>query len=190
MVDALIKFDFLNTNFIVTDPIRMHPKGLDFNRMQFRDNEGHTGTVDGYLRYNHFKNIQYYMDVQVNNMLLMNTNETSDIPFYGTVYGTGNALLSGNAQTGLNANVAMTTNRNTIFNYNIGSAAVATSTQFITFNDKTPRSSRDSIQITTYFEDIQKNEVRHETQTDIRLNLLIDATPDATMRIKIGRAHV
>ena len=183
MADASMKFDFLNTNFIVSDSIRLHPTGINFNQMKFSDNEGHTGTVNGYLRYNHFKNIQYHLDVQVNNMLLMNTNETSDIPFYGTVYGTGNALLSGNAQTGLNANVAMTTNRNTVFNYNIGSAAVATSTQFITFNDKTPRRSQDSIQITTYFEDIQNDEIRHESHADIRLNLLIDATPDATMRI-------
>ena len=183
MADASMKFDFLNTNFIVSDSIRLHPTGLDFTQMKFTDPEGHAGTVNGYLRYNHFKNIQYQLDVQVANMLLMNTNESSDLPFYGTVYGTGNALLSGNAQTGLNANVAMTTNRNTVFNYNIGSAAVATSTQFITFNDKTPRRSQDSIQITTYFEDIQNNEIAHETQADIRLNLLIDATPEATMRI-------
>ena len=157
-------------------------RSIDFNRIKISDLEGQNGTVDGYLRYNHFKDIQYRLDVQVNNMLLMNTNETSDIPFYGTVYGTGNALLTGNAQTGLNANVAMTTNRNTVFNYSIATAAVATSTQFITFNDKTPRRSQDSIQITTYFDEIQEQE-NHHSAPDIRLNLLIDATPDATMKI-------
>ena len=182
MTNASMKIDILNTTFVVNDSIRMHSGGIDFNKVKISDLEGHTGTVNGYLKYNYFKNIQYYLDVQVNNMLLMNTNETADIPFYGTVYATGNALLSGNAQSGLNANVAMTTNKNTEFNYSIATAAVATSTQFITFKDKTPRRSQDSIQITTYFDEIQKEE-SYQTTTDIRLNLLIDATPDATMKI-------
>ena len=116
MTNASMKIDSLNTTFIVNDSIRLHPGGIDFNRIKISDLEGQNGTVDGYLRYNHFKDIQYRLDVQVNNMLLMNTNETYDIPFYGTVYGTRNALLTGNAQTGRNANVAMTTNRNHVFN--------------------------------------------------------------------------
>ena len=183
MANALMKFGFLNTSFIANDSIRLHPKGIDFNRVKLLDPEGNSGTVDGYLRYNHFKDIQYRLDVQANNMLLMNTHETPDLPFYGTVYGTGNALLSGNAQSGLNANIAMTTNKNTVFNYNMASAAVATSSQFITFNDKTPTRSQDTIQITTYYKEIDEYENKQEGQTDIRLNLLIDATPDATMRI-------
>lgn len=183
MTNATLKFDFLNTTFAVNDTISLHPIGIDFNKVKIGDTEGHSGIINGNLRYNHFKDIQYHLDIQVNNMLLMNTHETPDLPFYGTVYGTGNALLTGNAQSGLNANVAITTNRNTIFNYTIGAAAVATSNQFIAFIDKTPRRQQDSIQITTYFDEIQNKEIDNNSVTDIRLNLLIDATPDATMRI-------
>ena len=183
MTNAAMKFDFLNTSFTVSDSIRMQPAGIDFNRVKIGDLEGNSGMVNGYLRYDHFKDIQYRLDIQVNNMLLMNTSETPEMPFYGTVYGTGNALLTGNAQSGLNANVAMTTNRNTTFNYTIGAAMLATNNQFISFIDKTPRRAQDSIQITTYYDEIQEEEVQHNTIPDIRLNLLIEATPDATMRI-------
>ena len=71
----------------------------------------------------------------------MNTQESPDFPFYGTVYATGNALLTGNAQDGLDANIAMTTNRNTNFTYSTGTVASATNNQFIKFVDKTPRRS-------------------------------------------------
>lgn len=116
----------------------------------------------------------------------MNTKESPDMPFYGTVYGTGNVLLSGNAVQGLEVNAAMTTNRNTIFTYINGSVASATSNQFIKFVDKTPRRTiQDSVQIISYYDQIQQKRQAEteEQETDIRLNILVDATPDATMRI-------
>lgn len=180
--DASMKFEFLNTGFLVKDTIRLQPKGLDFIDLDIYDFEGHTGNLNGYLRYDHFKDIQYRLDIQVNNMLLMNTHETPGMPFYGTVYGTGNASLSGNAQSGLMANVGMTTNRNTVFNYSIGTASTATSTQFIKFNDKSPRRIQDTLQIITDFNEVEMDE-EATPPADIRLNLLIDATPDATMKI-------
>ncbi len=80
------------------------------------------------------------------------------MPFYGTVYGTGNVMLSGNAAQGLEVNAAMTTNRNTTFTYINGSVASATSNQFIKFVDKTPRRTiQDSVQIISYYDQIQQN---------------------------------
>lgn len=146
--------------------------------------EGHQGKLNGYLHYEHFKNIKYQFDIQVNNMLVMNTQESPDFPFYGTVYATGNALLTGNAQDGLDANIAMTTNRNTNFTYSTGTVASATNNQFIKFVDKTPRRSiQDSVQLVSFYEQVQQKIEKKESQTDIRLNILVDATPDATMKI-------
>ena len=78
----------------------------------------------------------------------------------------------------------MTTNRNTTFTYINGSVASATSNQFIKFVDKTPRRTiQDSVQVISYYEQIQqKRQEEEEQKTDIRLNILVDATPDATMR--------
>ena len=186
MTDASMHFDILNTRFAVNDTIHLSPNGLDFKKIHIADMEGHTGTLDGYLRYEHFKNMNYRFEVQANNMLVMNTKEITSMPFYGTVYGTGNAMLTGNAVQGLDVNVAMTTNRNTTFTYINGSVASAASNQFIKFVDKTPRRMlHDSIQFVSYYEEMQqkKQVVEEEHQTDIRLNILVDATPDATMRI-------
>ena len=186
MTDASMKFDILNTYFAVKDTIRLAPTGLTFNNIYISDMEGHSGRMNGYLHFQHFKNLNYRFEIQADNMLVMNTKESTDIPFYGTVYGTGNALLAGNAVQGLDVNVAMTTNRNTTFTYINGSVASATSNQFIKFVDKTPRRTiQDSVQVISYYEQLQqkRQEAEEEQKTDIHLNILVDATPDATMKI-------
>ena len=185
MTDASMNFDILNTHFAIKDTILLAPTGLTFNNIHISDMEGHSGRMNGYLHFQHFKNLNYRFEIQANNMLVMNTKESTDMPFYGTVYGTGNALLTGNAIQGLDVNVAMTTNRNSIFTYINGSVASATSNQFIKFVDKTPRTIQDSIQIISYYEQLQqkRQEAEEEQKTDIRLNILVDATPDATMKI-------
>ena len=186
MTDASMNFDILNTHFAIKDTILLAPTGLTFNNIHISDMEGHSRRMNGYLHFQHFKNLNYRFEIQANNMLVMNTKESTDMPFYGTVYGTGNALLTGNAIQGLDVNVAMTTNRNSIFTYINGSVASATSNQFIKFVDKTPRRTiQDSIQIISYYEQLQqkRQEAEEEQKTDIRLNILVDATPDATMKI-------
>lgn len=180
MTDASMNFDILNTHFAIKDTILLAPTGLTFNNIHISDMEGHSGRMNGYLHFQHFKNLNYRFEIQANNMLVMNTKESTDMPFYGTVYGTGNAIQ------GLDVNVAMTTNRNSIFTYINGSVASATSNQFIKFVDKTPRRTiQDSIQIISYYEQLQqkRQEAEEEQKTDIRLNILVDATPDATMKI-------
>lgn len=191
MTDASMKFDILNTWFAVKDTIHLAPTGLTFKHIRIGDMEGHSGAMNGYLHFQHFKNMNYRFEIQTHNMLLMNTKEGSDIPFYGTVYGTGNAVLTGNPTQGLDINVAMTTNRNTNFTYMNGNAASATNNQFIKFVDKTPRRTiQDSIQLISYYEQLQQKHqaVEEERKTDIRLNILVDATPDATIRIMMDPA--
>ncbi len=181
LADAYMKFDILNTSFNVRDSIHLRPKEIQFRDCSLYDAEGHTGKINGYLRHTHFKNLNYRFLIDVNNMLVYNTKETPEMPFYGTVYGTGNALLNGGA-TGLNVDVAMSTNRNTNFVYMLNSMASATSNQFINFVDKTPkREIRDSLYVHNGFleDDLKEN----GAPIDIRLNLQVDATPEGTMKI-------
>ncbi|MBR8708565.1 hypothetical protein IX321_001382 [Bacteroides pyogenes] len=185
MTNASMKFDILNTRFAINDTIHLAPTGLTFKNMRIADVEGHQGTMNGYLRFQHFKDLSYRFEIQTNNMLVMNTKESPDMPFYGTIYGTGNAMLTGNAAQGLDVNVAMTTDRNTSFTYINGNVASAANSQFIKFVDKTPRRAvRDSVQTDDYDDLLLKRQLSEKEQdTDIRLNILADVTPDATVRI-------
>ena len=183
--DASFKVDVLNTTYLIKDSILIKPDGLIFNNNRVFDTQGHEGRANGYLHYQHFKNLEYRFNFNVNNMLVMNTSESPDFPFYGTVYATGNATIAGNMNDGLNINVAMTTNSNSVFTYIKDNISSAVSNQFIKFVDKTPRRTIHETILSDY-EMAQleiKAEEEKEKDTDIHLNLLIDATPDATMKI-------
>jgi hypothetical protein len=186
--DARMKFDMLGTSFTIRDSIRLRPEGMDFVNMYMTDavRKG-DGRVNGYLRYDHFKNMRYLFNIDMKNMLMMNTRESVDFPFHGKVFATGTANLQGGAGDGLTATVAVSTDKNTTFVYNTASAMQATDTQFITFVDRTPINARDSIRVGSFYDDLaalrRQEEEEDESAADIHLNLLIDATPDATMKI-------
>ncbi|MDO4164556.1 MAG: translocation/assembly module TamB domain-containing protein [Bacteroides sp.] len=181
--EASMKVEVLNTTFSLKDTILIEPEGLTFRNNRIYDTQGHEGRVSGELRYEHFKNLRYRFQFSTNNMLVMNTKESPDFPFYGTVYGTGSATISGNQQDGVDINVAMTTNRNTSFTYIKDYISSATSSQFIKFVDKTPRRIlQDSLYLSAY-DMAQKEIAEEEEETDIHLNLLVDATTDANMKI-------
>lgn len=182
--DASMKVDVLNTTFFLKDTIMIKPDGLTFKNNRIYDTQGHQGTMSGYLHYNHFKNLNYNFNFNTNNMLVMNTKESADFPFYGTIYATGNATIQGNAEDGVNIDVAMTTDRNSTFTYIKDNVSTAISNQFIKFVDKTPRRAiQDSVRLSDY--ELAQKELKeeNESETDIRLNLLVDATRDATMKI-------
>lgn len=182
--DASMKVEVLNTTFSVKDSIYIAPGGLTFKNNRIFDTQGHQGRVNGYLHYRHFKDLKYRFNFNVYNMLIMNTKESADSPFYGTAYGTGNVTIAGNEPDGVSIDVAMTTNRNTTFTYIKDNVSTAISNQFIKFVDKTPRRAiQDSIHLSEYETAQKRTEEEQENSADIRLNLLVDATPDATMKI-------
>jgi len=183
--NATFKVDVLNTHFAVNDSIRLTKNEIQFNNVRVSDLQGHPGVVEGYLRHRNLKDLSYRFQINANNMLVMDTKEDPDMPFYGTIYGTGNAVLTGNAES-LTVNAAITTNRNSTFVYSLAESANAASNQFIKFVDKTPsRIYQDSISLYNEFELARQRQIQEEeeTEADLRLNIVVDATPDATVRI-------
>ena len=45
--------------------------GLTFNNIHISDMEGHSGRMNGYLHFQHFKNLNYRFEIQANNMLCL-----------------------------------------------------------------------------------------------------------------------
>ena len=140
-------------------------------------------SVNGYLHHNHLKNLTYQFDIQGNNLLMYNTNDPGDLLFYGKVYGTGDIQLRG-GNNAMNVDARLITNPNTTFTYVTGLTAEATSNQFITFVDKTPKRIQDSVKTEFYhYTDAQKKEEDEGPEMDLYINMQIEATPDASMKV-------
>lgn len=183
--DVRFKVDVLNTYFTLKDSIHIDPQEISFRDVALYDAEGHEGTINGYLRHQHFRDMNYRFDINVANMLMMNTEENPDFPFYATLYATGNATMLGNGE-GLDINAAITTRRNTTLTYELAPTMSAASSQFIKFVDRTPKGVyQDSILLSSDFQLAMEQQQKEEEELDldIRLNIQIEATPDATFRV-------
>ncbi|MCD8262289.1 MAG: translocation/assembly module TamB, partial [Bacteroides sp.] len=180
LADASFRIDLLNTRFGVRDTVWLLPDQVAFRNVTIYDPEGNKGIVDGALYHQHFRDLTYSIQANVDNMLVMNTQEDPDLPFYGTAYVTGTAFIRGGGNE-LNVDVAVTSNRNTQMVYTTGNAATAASNEFIRFVDKTPRRTLPDTSAELFPDHTLTGETGEEM--DIRLNILVDATPDATIRI-------
>lgn len=178
------KIDMLNTY------IQLHDDSVYINHGEFVlknarlfDREGNSGRISGALRHTHLKKMTYDFDIQGDNLLIYHTNDPGDLLFYGKVFATGDISLKG-GNNALNIDANITTGRNTTFTYVTGLTTEATSNQFITFVDKTPKRLQDSIRTEFYhFADARKNKEDDGPPMDLRINMLIDATPDAAMKV-------
>ena len=181
-----MKVNILNTSFQAQcDSLFITPGHFAFNDVKLTDPEGHTGTVNGQLNHTKLKNLAYQFRFTTNNMLVYKTDkETPDFPFYGHIYTTGYVNLRGDGNSGLNVDGNMRTDAQTSFVYVTTTATEATSSQFITFVDRTPHRKQEHIQTNLYHHlNKIKEKQEEDAPADIRLNLQIEATPEATMKI-------
>lgn len=178
------KVDVLNTYFqIRDDSVHIASGSLDFKNVRVYDHEGHDGLVNGYLHHTKLKNLMYHFNIRGNNLLMYDTREAGSMPFYGKVYATGNVVLNG-GNNAMTVDASLTTGSNTSFNYITGVTAEAASNQFITFVDKTPKRIHDNVETNLYHHsNAQKDKEVEGPPMDLRINMLIEATPSAAMKI-------
>lgn len=178
------KVDVLNTEFqLKNDSVHLTSGILDFRNVKIYDREGHEGIVNGYLHHNKLKDLMYQFNIRGNNLLMYNTREPNGMPFYGKVYGTGTVLLSG-GNNAMNVDASLTTGNHTTFTYISGMTTEAASNQFITFVDKTPKRVGEQVHTELYHHaNAQKKKEEDGPEMDLRINMFIDATPNATMKV-------
>jgi hypothetical protein len=70
--------------------------GLIFEELRLRDSEGGTGTLTGGVDLNDFQPTKF-IDIQLSldDLQFLDTNADPDIPFYGSIFGTGEAEIVG-----------------------------------------------------------------------------------------------
>ena len=178
--------DALNTRFKAkSDSVRIRSGEFLFQKVHLTDLQGNKGMVNGYLRHNKLKNLTYNFAIDANEMLIFHTEyKDTDFPFYGKIYATGKTVIQGNPQNGLLVEGNLKAEDKTAFVYVLGAAAEATNDQFITFVDRTPKRAHEEINTEVYHYLNQKVvEEIDEDPMDIRLNLQIEPTPLADMRI-------
>ena len=186
--DAALTIDVLNTRYRIKPggQVRLHDRGIEFKDLTVFDPihdrntddwTDHSAQVNGELRYRHFKDIHYNFEMTAQNLQGYKFHDFGDEIFYGTIYGTGKATLSGEPGT-LRVAVQCTPSSNSSFTYNAATTNSRTDNAFITFIDSSsPRHQGTSSSLS------QKNET--EEEDDEPLNIYIDFDLDVTRNAKV-----
>lgn len=168
----------LNTYFSVPgDSVHFDAGHISFSRIRFADLEGHTGTLSGDIWHNRLHDFRYRFDLQTNNMMVFDGTPEDGRSFWGRVYATGTAFLTG--EPGLfSATLNMRPEARSLFTYNADWSENTEENSYVTFRDRS-RAPADSTPATTTPDEQDED----EAPTDVHLDLTLDMHPDAGLNV-------
>lgn len=178
--DGGMGIPFLNTYYTFSDSIHMDSTSIRAKNIMVYDKYHNTAKVNLQVNHKHFRNIDFQVNVQANNMLAYDADVKHNPLIYGTVFGSGNVDIQGNEQL-INFDINMQSRPKTHVYMDFMGNSTATEYDFITFVDRRKRAEADAKN------DPQAAAVGATTPpsagAEMRMNFLLDITPDAYIEL-------
>lgn len=93
--NALLKVDFTNVPYYADGTFHINEDGVHFDDIQIRDRYNGNGSVEGGIRWSHFRDIVFDTRIKVRNIEGINLASSENKGFYGNVFGTGRVSITG-----------------------------------------------------------------------------------------------
>lgn len=125
------------TNTVYTlqsNSVNMSSGRISLNNAQLTDTYGNKGSMTGFVSHDKFSHWACDFNFTTDNMLVYDTREFNDLPFYGTVSATGTARMTSNTD-GLFLSATLENGANSRIIYNSGDTGGVRDNSFITFTD-------------------------------------------------------
>ena len=181
VVDGQATVTALGTTYqLKKDTVRLVPNHILLDGISLTDRYGNTGYLNGSIDHNHLSNLTFDLNVNTQRLLAYDIPQMPDQTFYGTIMAQGQVDLHGRpGETTINVNV--TPLDNTVFTYNIASPDAITSQEFIVWGERTHEPAASEEEGTTATPHAVMT--APDTSSDLFLNLSINATPQAQLRL-------
>ncbi|WP_206081753.1 translocation/assembly module TamB domain-containing protein [Hallella mizrahii] len=168
----------INTRYyLADDSIRFLVNEIQFVDDTIHDRLGNRGLLTGALYHTHLSHLSYNLHVKANNLLGYELGPDNGNTVYGTIAGTGTVDINGKPGE-VDIKVDATPSRGSVMCYDITSPEAIGTQEFIQWV------SRDSLQAILPHALPPDNDTEPvDIPTDIHINFLIHATPDATLKI-------
>lgn len=169
-----VKINYLNTNYQINGGILFEPTLISFRDMVLRDVNGNRATFTGGVRHNGFNDIYLDISSRLTNFQALNTTVRDNEVFYGTAYTTGTLDIRGST-TNLDITARATSQPNTRIFIPLTSSNDQYQEEFIQVIN-----IQDTVRIQAIAEEVNRLEIEN-----IRMNFILDITPDAFAEIII-----
>lgn len=165
---------------LLNDSVKFRSGHILFKDIEVSDEFGNKGLINGEVNHDHLRDMHFRFNVHSNKMLLYDQKENPDLPFYGKVFGSGDVQLWGEPGQ-FNADMNITPSSRTVFVYNADRPDEIDQSKLLTYmRKKQPVIESDTAQHTKRHKEKHKS---NEGSSDVRLNVMINTNPDATIKI-------
>ena len=92
---ALFRVGFTDVPYTANGPLRLSSTGLDFDDVVLTDRYNARGRLNGRIGWDHFKDMNMDLDINMNQMEALDLEEGENPTFYGHIFATGRVGISG-----------------------------------------------------------------------------------------------
>ena len=176
VVDGQATVTALNTTYrLERDTVVMVPDDIRLNHIPIYDREGNLAFLSGGIHHQHLTNLSFDLAVDTEKLLAYDFQEFGENLFYGTVYASGLVTIHG-VDNEVVIDCDVTPLQNSVFVYNASSPDAISTQEFIEW-EKDAKSTSGQTATTNV------TSPTRAMDTDIYINFLINATPDAALRL-------
>ena len=181
--NSLLRIDYTNVPYYVDGPFHLSSTGVHFDNISLRDSYNGTGTVNGSIDWDHFRDIGFSTTIQVNEVEAINLKSDTGKGFYGNLFATGNVSLTGPAKS-----ILLDVNASTAKNGQLrvpvsGAAATGKVRNLLMFTEEYKVEWIDPYE--AMMEQLNAKEKEH---SDFKVKLRVNAQPDVEVFVEIDEA--
>jgi hypothetical protein len=176
--------NYLNSRYNFTDRINIINNNIFFENIKLIDIYGNLAYLNGTVQNTYFKNFNFNIKIDANNLLFLNTTQFDNNQFYGTAFGSGYVVLKG-APRNIRIDAGVKTGKNTRFYIPLASEGEISEYNFITFlyEDTTEQTEQNSKEYQVDLSAINLN-VDLEVTRDAEVQLIFDPKVGDIMKSK------
>lgn len=148
------------------------------------DPQGHRGRFDFDMSLQHLSNISYDVRVAPQQMLVLDTDADDNDAFYGKVYATGSARISGD-KGAVRMDITASTDGNSSFVLPLSSKSNISNADFVVFVQPEKADTLDNVaRKKLLFE--RKHRQRADAASQMNITMALDVRPDAEVEIDVA----
>ncbi len=181
---------FINTRYHLSDSIHFEKDRIYFDNVTVYDIHNKTAKGRGEIKHKYFTQVDYDIDIyNADKVLVFDVAKTTGVPYYGTIYGSGNVKVVGN-EYNTNIGVNMTPARNSTFSFVLTNTTSATDYQFLTFSNKREMPVKEEVVISEIDSLVMHNNMLMEKRKKVTpiqnvmdLSITANINPDSEINI-------
>lgn len=174
--DTQVGIDYTNVTYTISDTIMISPDRIGFDNLTLKDSKGNTAKVNASVTHKNFDDMKFSLNMQMNKLMVLNTEHRIDSLFYGRVFASGSVKINGD-ENGINMNMQIKNDKNSKLNILLPQHSEASDYKSVVYINVPEEKLKD------------KDAAGKSTATGslpLNLSIKLDVTPDIALGVVIN----